>query len=307
MNIIKWTSGKIDTPGVYDIPIEIYHSDICSGPSISSSGLRTIDTESPEHYWDQSYLNPVGEPQKETEALIFGRAAHALLLGESNFKKKFVIRPEELAGRAWQGNRTECKEWVKDQTLPILTNDDLDTLRGMAARLARHPLIQAGLMNGEIERSMFWKDKETQIWLKVRPDVMPVNLDVLGDYKTTADASRYAVRRDIYERGYHLQLALAGMGMEELMGRRPGPDDYVLIFQEKKRPYSINIKPLDAEAIAFGRMQLRRAIRVFADCWEKQDWYGYDDDEKTASLPGYAITELKGRLARSELRKEDAE
>ena len=33
---------KISEDGIYDLPIKLYHSNVCDGPSISSSGLRIL-------------------------------------------------------------------------------------------------------------------------------------------------------------------------------------------------------------------------------------------------------------------------
>ena len=59
MEIRKIAYGeKVTEPGIYDMPINWYHDDCCDGPSVSSSGLRTIELESPEHYWAHHPANP---------------------------------------------------------------------------------------------------------------------------------------------------------------------------------------------------------------------------------------------------------
>jgi hypothetical protein len=107
----QWTGEKITEPGCYLMPIEAYHSDCAAGPSISSSGLRQIEQESPAHYWAQSYLNPDREQEEDSEAFILGRAAHHLLLGEGSFAQKFCVRPAE-----WSDWRTKAaQQWRADQ------------------------------------------------------------------------------------------------------------------------------------------------------------------------------------------------
>ena len=69
------TSGKISEPGVYSLPIEIYHGQPTVGPSISSSGLRTIWAQSPAHYYVDSPLNPKRAPQPDRPAFALGRQA----------------------------------------------------------------------------------------------------------------------------------------------------------------------------------------------------------------------------------------
>ena len=53
-------SGKVSVPGVYALSMAEYHGDLCVGPSISSSGLRTIWSRSPAHYFHASPYNPAG-------------------------------------------------------------------------------------------------------------------------------------------------------------------------------------------------------------------------------------------------------
>ena len=87
MKAIAWDKKPITRPGLYSgISLSEYHrGDICDGPSISSSGLRTIFTKSPAHYWAASPLNDDPdddvEDESDSQALIFGSAVHHLILG----------------------------------------------------------------------------------------------------------------------------------------------------------------------------------------------------------------------------------
>jgi hypothetical protein len=104
--------AKISKAGVYTLSMADYHGQPTVGPSVSSSGLRAIFTKSPKHFWAKSSLNPKAKVQKDTESFVLGRAAHHLLLGEDDFSSLFIVRPEEIDGAAWQGNRTACKKWM---------------------------------------------------------------------------------------------------------------------------------------------------------------------------------------------------
>lgn len=295
--VIKWTPaiGKITTPGIYDLPIEVYHSDLCEGPSISSSGLRLIDAKSPLHYWDTSPLNPDREPEGDKPHFSLGRAVHTLILGEDGFATNYAVRPEEFPD--W---RTKAaKEWRTAQIeagRTVLEPKDLITIKGITNRLKAHPLVKGGILSGEIERSLIWKDPETGVWLKSRPDVLPYGGELVADLKTCSDASAEFVRRAISDHGYHMQLALCGVGIRELLGREIKDDDYALIFAETKRPFAVNVKPLSAESIFYGRLQLRRAIRKFAECFRKNEWPGPDDDGMTAHLPPWRVKRLEEEI-----------
>ncbi len=96
---LTWDVGKISQQGIYaKIPMSVYHSDCCVGPSISSSGLREIAPPDgcPLKFWDNSYLNPDRAPQQEKHHFSLGRAIHTLLLGEDGFRDEYVVRPAEF-------------------------------------------------------------------------------------------------------------------------------------------------------------------------------------------------------------------
>jgi hypothetical protein len=291
--ITPWDGKPITTPGIYGgVPSEIYHgADLCDGPSVSSTSLRTIELESPAHYWCHSPYNPNREPEEPSEALEFGRAAHTLLLGEEGFRQHYAVRPIEWAD--W--NTKESRLWRDEQRASgrsVITHEQVGHIRRIAGSLARHPLVGGGLLQGEVEKSILWRDSITGVWLKARPDVLPRDLCIV-DLKTAESASRVAVERTLADRGYHMQLALVGMGLEAMTGQAPGNDDYVLLFVEKSPPYAVRVAPVDAEAIYYGRRQIRRALDTFAECWERKDWPAYRDDLRPIFLPGYLSNRLK--------------
>jgi hypothetical protein len=275
MNIKKWNGQKISEPGCYDgIPIEVYHGDVTDGPGISSSGLRTIESKTPLHYWVNSYLNPDRLPPEPKEHFVFGHAAHSLLLSEEGFKEKFVVRPDQ-----WKDWRKDAaKEWRDEQQAAgksVLVPEDLKIIRHIANQLAADPLVASGILQGAIEHSLIWRDK-TGVWLRARPDVIPSADGVLVDLKTTTDASPEAVQRTVLNYGYAMQGSLAGLGMEATLGTKM--TDFVLVWLEKKPPYAVRVSPVDNEWLYWAQRQLRRAIDTFAKCVETNDWPGYSGE-----------------------------
>ena len=279
---------KVREPGVYAIDIERYHGDCCMGPSISSSGLRTIELRSPAHYWATSYLNPERAEEDRSDALDFGQAAHTLLLGESGFRQRFAVRPDE-----WSDWRTKAaQEWRAGQRADgrtVLTPDQVAKIKAIAASLARHPLVRAGLLQGEVERSLIWKDA-SGVWLKSRPDVLPVSDGMAVDLKTAADASLPAMVRAINDKGYAMQGALTGIALKAVCGIEM--TDFVLVAVEKEPPYAVNVIPVDPNWIAFGRRQVRRAIDTFARCLEAKEWPAFEG-ENIAYLPEWLRKRLE--------------
>lgn len=292
--------AKISKPGVYSLSMADYHGQPTVGPSVSSSGLRTIFSDSPAHFWCKSSLNPNAIEQKDTEAFVFGRAAHHLLLGEDDFSTLFVVRPEEIEGAAWQGNRTACKKWIADQKKAgrtVLTPGEIEAIRGMARSLAAHPLIDAGILNGSIEQSLVWQDKETGIWLKSRPDAIPNDSGDFADLKTTTETG-WGLDRAVANYRYDLQAALVKWGCKEVLGREM--TEFSFVFVEKAPPHCVDVLVLDPEDIKAAEHDLRTALRTLAYCLKTGDWFGPSGSQRDARYVSMGEYQRDAALARRE-------
>lgn len=289
-------NGKISEPGCYAIPIEAYHSDICVGPSVSSSGLRTIWAESPAHFWVRSALNPKRLPQDDRPAFAVGRLAHKLLLeGREGLEQDFAIRPDE-----WTDWRTkDAKAWRELQIemgRTVITPDDLVTVTGMAESLARHPVVKAGILDGHVERSLIWKDAETGIWLKSRPDVIPNSSGDYADLKTTVSVSTKALEQSLASFDYAMQGALVGMASEAVLGIPM--QSFTLVWVEKTAPFCVRVTTLTPDDLERGRMQVRAALKSMARCLDTGEWPGpgAQHDAEYISLPPYAAKRIDDEL-----------
>lgn len=244
---VEWDGRRITRPGIYaGLPIEDYHdrTDLFDGPSISSSGLRTIQREGPAAYWIGSPLNPDRVPGPHKAHFDLGRAAHTLLLGEHDFSERYAVRPDQ-----WSDWRTKAaKEWrdaQREAGRTVLEPRDLETIRGMAgllpwqrnmpeSGLANSELVRLGLLEGDIERSVLWRDEETGVWLRARPDVIPRASGVVADLKTIGHGTP---ERAIFEHGYHQQAALVAEGLERVAGLVV--ESVVFVFVQTAPPYRV--------------------------------------------------------------------
>lgn len=288
LTVKRWDGQPITEPGVYShIPMIAYHSaDICDGPSISSSGLRTIFTDCPMAYWVESPLNPRRLDQEDKEAFILGRAAHHLVLGEHDFGRFFVARPEKLNGTLWNGNRTDCKEWlqhVTDQGLTSLTPAQIEAIRGMAgllpwqkgledSGLLNSAVVRAGALSGLVEHSLFAKDKETGVWLKSRPDAIPLDSSEFNDFKSTISVHYEKLQRTLDDFRYDMQADLASVCLQQAADLKF--TSYAFIFAMKKPPHAVEVVELKDVDLEEARQDNRAALRTFAKCLETGRWPG---------------------------------
>ncbi len=293
-------TDPITEPGVYDLPMDTYHGDCCAGPSASSSGLRTLLTKSPAHYWATSPLNPDRIERKETAALNFGQATHSLLIEGVDLAEQFHILPEGFRSNATKkfANAIAAKAAAENAGRTAIKVDDAAKIMAMADALRAHPLAMAAFREGEPEKSLIWQDKETGVWLKARPDWLPNKLKTIPEYKTALDARLEPFSRDLFNYGYQMQAALMLEGVRIVTGRKPRGIFYIV--QEKEPPYAIATYRLRTYDLEWGKIQIYKAIHVFAECIESGKWPSYPEKVQEIRLPAWAEIQLSRAEAAGE-------
>jgi hypothetical protein len=209
----------ISEPGVYaGIDIDDYHQriDLLDGPSVSKSSLVKCAPPDghPKMFWAYWRHNPEHVEQPTSKAMNFGRAVHALLLGDEVFSEKFAIRPAELNGKKWNSNRNDCGEWLEDAEgngLTVISHEQGEQIVRMAKDAEAYPLVKLGILQGRIERSMFARHPATGIWLRVRPDVLPTGSGMFSDLKTTSSLDHSFLEQQNGANGYYIAGAMVRM------------------------------------------------------------------------------------------------
>lgn len=286
---------KVTEPGIYDMPIGIYHSQCTDGPSLSSTGIRRL-LKSPAHFWKFSELNPHRVEEDDKEAFVLGRAAHHLLLGEREFRKHFTIQPDTYRdpdtgkSKAWNNNATVCRDWHADMAaagLTVLTAKQIERIKGMAGLLPwqkgmtncgllNTPLVaEAGALSGEIERSLFWKLGD--VWLKARPDAIPGDSNDYADLKTISPRSEEGLNdrdleRAVRENKLFVQGAMVGMGSSAVLARQMS--GFHLIFVDTGDVHAVAPVTLEDEDIIRGERAVFVAIEIFNRCMTTGVWPG---------------------------------
>ncbi len=294
---IAWDGVQVTKPGIYSgVPLSLYHApNICVGPSISSSGLREIfgENKSPKHFFAKWRGNPAyKEDADEKRHFVIGRAIHHLLLGERNFAKLFCIQPTEWPDeqgevKPWHNGRKVCKAWNAARVAEgrsWLSPAEVEAIKQMAISVGNHPLVKAGALNGQIERSLFWKDKETGVWLKSRPDAIPTDSGLCVDLKTTISTHWNDMVRTMRSFAYYRQAATVREGFRQVLDI--DWESFTLIFVEKKDPWHTRDVRPDEQDLHRGDRANRAAIRIFAKCIETGIWPGPGDgNEGNERLP----------------------
>lgn len=294
MKVTPWDGKPISAPGIYSgIPMDRYHSkDLCIGPSASSSNLRTIFGKSPLDYWIYSPLNPNALPVPDKKSWIEGRGAHHVVLGEEAFAEHYDFQPATYYDRKtgeekkWNGNSLVCQEWAAKAAASgktVLTPAQMEMIRGMAgvlpwqegledSGLKNTAVVRAGALNGLIEHSIISQDAETGIWLKSRPDVIPLDSLDFVDFKTAADVSDRAIQRTLDDYRYDMQAQLADTCLKGAVDK--AFESFGFIFAAKTPPHATNAVELDSEDLAEAEQDNRTALRTLARCLDTNRWPG---------------------------------
>lgn len=329
INVIPWDGKPISKPGVYSgIPITRYHdADICVAPSISSSGLRDIFNDSALDYWIYSPLNPHRLVRPPKEAFILGGGAHHLCLGEADFGRCYTVEPATYPDpktgeqKPWNNNATFAREWkehVTSENLTVLSLKQIEAIRGMAGilpwqkgledcGLSNSAIVRAGALSGLIEHSIFAFDDETGVWIKSRPDAIPLDSTEFNDLKTAAGVSPREIEKTLDSRRYDMQAVLASMCLEQAASTPF--TSFAFIFVLKTPPHTVEVVELAQEDLDDARLDVRAALRTFAHCLETRRWPGPSGgrgDARYAARSKWSRERAMGRRSLLELELEAA-
>lgn len=152
--------------------------------------------------WAYHRLN---DDHKPTDAMKFGTAFHAYLLGTSDV----VSLPEGESFRS-----KDNQQWRADQLEAgniIVSYNDMQLLKRMkegieqTSLMPEYPDYMEIIEQGTKEQCIEWKDRQTGLMLKAKPDLIPVGTDYLVDLKTAQKADAESFAKEVINYGYHIQ------------------------------------------------------------------------------------------------------
>lgn len=152
--------------------------------------------------WAYRRLN---DDHKPTDAIKFGTAFHAYLLGTSDV----VSLPEGESFRS-----KDNQKWRADQLEAgniIVSYNDMQLLKRMkegieqTSLMPEYPDYMEIIEQGTKEQCIEWKDRQTGLMLKAKPDLIPAGTDYLVDLKTAQKADAESFAKEVINYGYHIQ------------------------------------------------------------------------------------------------------
>lgn len=258
---------------------EAYHAD---STSVSSTGIRKV-LRSPARF-KRECLD--GKAPAPTATMNLGTMAHAAILEGEKFFGRYAVMPR-FEGI---GMKARKADWlIENANREVITQVELDQIRGMVEAISTHPDAVLLLKNAAIETSGFFRDEETGIRCRLRPDVMNFDLMALVDLKTTKNAESYPFSKAIWDYRYDIQIATYGEGAAVICGK---PVDYhVIIAVESSAPYECAVYTCAPAVIARGQRDFHRGLRRLKECIEKNTWPRLQTRMEDIDLPPWTPPE----------------
>lgn len=277
-------------PGLHrNIPADVYHSDPCPAPSLSSGIAKLLVTQSPAHAWRAHPRYGAG-PDEPSLAADLGTICHALTLGRG--RQIEVIDAEDWRTKAAKDARDAARSVGKVPCLRRVYSEALDAVASAQNLLRELEDAEAGIEAGDVEVVAIWRDGPT--WCRAMADIAPAGSRYLYDLKFTGRiaeplayartlAAEYAIQAAFYPRGF---AAIEGGGEREM----------VFVVVETEAPFSAVPFALAPDLLEMAREQVDHALRVWRRCQERDEWPGYPTTINYVEAPPWLAAQWRQRM-----------
>ncbi|SAK62492.1 exonuclease VIII [Caballeronia temeraria] len=281
-----------------DLTIEQYHA----LPDVSKSGLDDLHV-SPAHFF-ALHRDPNRPAPRERAGQLEGNLAHCAILEPDEFAQRYVTIPNDAPRRPtdaqWHAAKPSeasirAMAWWREfnertQGVTVISPGQYDAAMRQAESVRALPDIREALSRGRAEVSAFWRDPETGVACRCRPDWIYEATDaaaILVDVKTFSSAGASEFARQAARKRYHVQDAFYTDGYAAASGRDVLA--FIFVAVETEWPYAAHAMMLDDPSKAQGRAEYQRNLRTYARCVETGEWPGYSKEISLITLPSWAF------------------
>jgi hypothetical protein len=274
-----------DTPGVFDMDDATYLADPVPEGSLSASGAKLL-VDCPAKF---QHGRTAGETN--TDYFDFGRAAHAMLLG--NGAGIAVLDFDDRRTKAYKEAEAEARA---DGRTPLLRSTH-DQAVAMVNAVTANPAARALMdLDGPIEQTFIWHDL---CWRRAKLDKhseMSDGRPIVIDFKTTTDASTGGFTKSSANYAYFQQDPWYRDAIRAVLGH-PDPA-FVFIVTEKEAPYLTAVYELVDSYRRIGEHRNEIAVARFLHGQQTGEWPGYSTDVERIAAPRWLEIEHEERLER---------
>ena len=276
---------EIQTPTAPEINYEFL-----DGRPLSKTSLMEF-RKSPAHY--MYYLTA---PKVVTPAYVLGGLIDCLVLTPELFERRYVVAPP--INKMTKDGKAEWAKFKADNIgKTIITPDILQQASNVRDALLTNPKSSEYIHQmTTVQRQLKWEDKATGLPFIAYTDMDGTEPDLLGELKTTNDASPESFARDAFKFGYHIQMALYMEAFRRKLYRFPRP---VFIVAEKEAPYGVAVyDKVDPAFLKLGTQEVTKLREAFLHCMKNKLFsqsydFGTVDGGLILDLPGWAKQKLE--------------
>jgi hypothetical protein len=201
--------------------------------------------------------------QKDTDAFIFGRAAHCLLLEPEAFDSRYYAiddteKCEEIGGKRPRTTKA-YKEWIEplledNKHRHQLSLDDMQTLQDMVDKAMSYPQVR-DLISSAKKREVIYQKTIDGVPCKIKVYAINTGNFILY-YKTSKDPATLfnfakTVRNYNYDRQGAFYCDVAGV------------ESFWFLVQEKTYPYTVCLAELSPDSREEGRKKYKFGLEMY--------------------------------------------
>jgi len=223
----------------------------------------------------------------QSEFQLVGSALHCAVLEPGEYTRRYVEMPK--LDRRRKADKQEYERIVGNYpNASFLDAEQAAAVRGMYDAIKNHTLAAELLVgaSGSNEVSIFWTREGERC--KARLDRLCEwnGRRLIGDIKTTTNASRRAFERSIFNFGYHLQAAWYEKATAAATEKTSG---FVFVAVESQPPFGVCVYELDFGLLSLAHEQIEGLFDLYLKCRRENRWPSYPTHLQTVLCPAWMI------------------
>jgi hypothetical protein len=243
--------------------------------AVRASDLVAIG-KSPLHYqWSRTH-------HKSTASTELGSAAHTAILEPHLYAREYAVYRD---GKRDARTKAYQDFLAANAGKTILTPDEDEDARAMAAAVRRHPIANELLSNGVAERVLLHRDVATGLQVKIRPDWLRRKPGAIVDLKSTRDLTPRRFKSQAWDLEYHVKLALYHSVVLAVLGVNL---PVWIVAVQSTDEHDVGAFECPYEWLQDGRAVARERLAMMARCRETNEWPGMCPEPVQMERPRWA-------------------
>ena len=249
--------------------------------ALSASQLKTYTIGGPYEFWKTSVFNDERKQDEETDALVFGKLAHCMLLEPDEVEKRFLVTDWGAKSRKTK-KYEDAKQANPGKT--IISPEEYQKAGAMLSCLRGHPLAKEIIAGSVSEQPIVWTDKATGVQMKAKIDAIKMTKYgmVVIDYKTSSDIDSLLKRAEKLQ--YPVQDAVYCDAVEQKYGTQP--IEFVFIIQSNKEGEEdkICVANVNPESRQYAKLvyetakeELANKLKLWSETKDPNIWAAYPE------------------------------